>query len=374
MELIRINIARKAVLLDVDGVLLACTEIACDMYNADHPDEEPICIEDVKGYGVTGTRADGLLKYYDLPELYDKQEPYEGAQEFVRELSEKYDVYFLTAVPDHLVEKRGKQLEKFFPWIKRSHVFYGQVKERFIADFSLDDAPGHILAQFESGSVKHPVIMRRPWNESLSGIMSVAGYKDFLTFLEFYTGMYDPMGVRRPCVIALVGPAGSNKGKLCGRLIKRGFERLPSCTTSAEKSDEAQGYRHISVEEFRRMRRDGEFLETTCYAGNYYGIPKDAAQDLLKSGRSAVTVVDICGAVVLKRIYKRHCLMVYVDRNVDAVLDDLIKKHKKDELKSRLRWLGAEQKNRELCEISIVNDDSDAAAKALEEYVEGLDK
>ena len=122
------------------------------------------------------------------------------------------------------------------------------------------------------------------------------------------------------------------------------------------------------------MKRDGEFLETTCYAGNYYGIPKDAAQDLLKSGRSAVTVVDICGAVVLKRIYKRHCLMVYVDRNVDAVLDDLIKKHKKDELKSRLRWLGAEQKNRELCEISIVNDDSDAAAKALEEYVEGLNK
>jgi len=371
MSLITINRPRKAVLLDVDGVLLECTEIACEMYNADHPDEEPMTIEDVRGYGVTGTRSDGLLAYYDKTELYERQKPYEGAVEFVRTLAAKYDIYFLTAVPDHIVAYRGRQLKRFFPFVPKSNVFYGSVKERFIADFSLDDAPGHILAQFESGAVKHPVVMRRPWNENLSGIMSVMNYDDYLMFLDMADSLSDAAKVT-PCVVALVGPAGSNKGKLCGRLIKRGFERVPSYTTSAEKSDEVAGYRHVDIAKFKQLMSEGVFIETTCYAGNYYGIPKSGVEDLLKNGNNAVTVVDVCGAVALKRIYGDRCLSVYVDRDFDAVLDDILAKHMGSELKNRLRWLSAEQKNRSLCEISIVNDDSDLAADELVEYLKHI--
>jgi guanylate kinase len=375
MELITYNRPRKAVVLDVDGVLMPCAELGIKRWNKEHPQEPPMKLEEITGYGVTGTRTDDLLAYYGDENFYHAQKPYPGAQEFVRKLCDRMDVYFLTAVPDHVVQYRSRQLRKFFPEVPPSNVFFGSVKERFVADYSLDDCPDHILAQYESGAVQHPVIMRCPWNAHLSGIMSVNGYEDFITFID----MVERFGARSfarkgPYVVALVGPAGSNKGALCQRLIEKGCVRLPSYTTSAEKADEVEGYTHVSVEEFLMLRDEGAFVETTSYARNYYGILKEGAGTMLKDGRHGVTVVDVCGAVTLKRIYGEQCLMVYVQREHEALLTDLLERHTGAELISRLQWLSAEQKNRKLCDLTVDNTDVDAAADALFSFMEGASK
>ena len=375
MELVTYNRPKKSVVLDVDGVLLPCAELGVSRWNREHPGEPPMCLEEITRYGVTGTRTDDILEYYEEESFYHAQEPYPGAQEFVKKLCERMDVYFLTAIPEQAVAYRGRQLRHFFPEVPASNVFYGSVKERFIADFSLDDCPDHILAQYDSGAVKHPVIMRRPWNEHLSGIMSVNGYEDFLTFIMLVESMsVQDFTSNPPYLVVLVGPAGSNKGALCRALMERGCVRLPSYTTSSEKTDEVEGYTHVTPEKFLRMREEGVFIETTSYAQNYYGISREGARNILADGRHAVTVVDVCGAVVLKRLYGGHCLTVYVKRDLDALLKDLLERHTGTELTSRLRWLSAEQKNKNLCELTVDNRDVNAAADALTEFLKAASR
>lgn len=370
MELVRYNRPKKSVLLDVDGVLLPCAELGVKRWNKEHPNDPKMQLEEITRYGITGTRTDDILEYYRDESFYHAQKPYPGAQEFVRKLCERMEVYFLTAIPDIAMVYRGRQLRKFFPEVPAENVFYGSVKERFIADFSLDDCPEHILAQYDSGAVKHPVIMRRPWNEHLSGIMSVNGYDDFLTFISLVESMsIHSSETKPPYLVVLVGPAGSNKGALCKAMMERGCTRLPSYTTSSEKADEAEGYTHVSQEEFLRMKEDGVFIETTSYARNYYGISKEGAGAILADGRHGVTVVDVCGAVVLKRIFGGNCLTVYVNRDPEALLEDLLERHTGTELTSRLRWLSAEQKNKNLCELTVDNTDVAAAADALTEFL-----
>lgn len=370
MELITYNRPRRAVVLDVDGVLFPCAELGVKRWNKEHPLEQPMYLEEITRYGVTGRRTDDILEYYQEEHFYHAQKPYPGAQEFVRKLCERLDVYFLTAVPGHIVDYRSRQLRRFFPEVPSANVFFGSVKERFIADFSLDDCPEHILAQYDSGAVKYPVIMRRPWNEHLSGIMSVTGYEDFLTFISMVDTMsIQDFSAKPPYLVALVGPAGSNKDALCRALIEKGCVRLPSYTTSAEKTDEVEGYIHVAVDDFLRMRNEGAFIETTSYARNYYGISREGARHILTDGQHAVTVVDVCGAVALKRIYGGHCLTVYVKRDYEALLADLLEKHTGTELTSRLRWLSAEQKNRNLCELTVDNADVAAASEALAAFI-----
>lgn len=369
MELITYNRPRPAVLLDVDGVLLPCAELGVERWNEEHPEEPPMHIEEITGYGRIGTRVDDLLAYYAEEDFYKKQQPYPGAKAFVETLNTLYDVYFLTAVPDNVVKLRATQLRRFFPSVPKDHVFFGSVKERFMADFSLDDCPDHILSQYDSGAVKHPVIMRRPWNESLSGIMSVNHYDDFLTFIRLVQEMQNPSipeAVEKgPKVIALVGPAGSDKGALCSELLACGMDRLPSYTTAEPRADEPAGYTHVSVEEFRRRLNDGEFVESTAYGHHYYGISKNGVEEVLQGKNHAVTVVDICGAVTLKRLFGQRCLMVYVKRSQDALLEDMINKHEGGELRVRLQSLAAERKNRELCDITLRNNHVKEAAEAL---------
>lgn len=370
MELITYNRPRPAVVLDVDGVLLPCAELGVERWNNEHPGEVPMTIEEITGYGVIGKRTDEILPYYGEEDFYKAQKPYEGAQGFVKKLSEFCDVYFLTAVPDNVVKLRSQQLKKFFPQVAKDHIFFGSVKERFVADFSLDDCPDHILAQYDSGAVKHPVIMRRPWNESLSGIMSVSDYDDFLTFIKLFINLgtfIEPKIIPGSKVLALVGPAGSEKGKLLTTLLSLGFNRIPSYTTSEKRADEPAGYTHITTEEFRRMKAEGKFIESTSYCNHYYGIPKENI--LEHNDQNMITVVDICGAVTLKRLYGDRCITVFVNRNEDAVLSDLVDKHTGKDLKDRLRWLNAERKNKELCDICVYNEDPEAAARALIELV-----
>ena len=55
---------------------------------------------------------------------------------------------------------------------------------------------------------------------------------------------------------------------------------LPSLgTTRQPKDGERQGidYNFVSVEEFKRMEKNGELLESGLYENNYYGTPKPPA-------------------------------------------------------------------------------------------------
>ena len=77
--------------LDVDDTLYDCNAYALSIINARHPDEEPVDINEIRGWGNYGRHADERIALYYDPEFVKSQPILPGAKKFVRELSKLAD-------------------------------------------------------------------------------------------------------------------------------------------------------------------------------------------------------------------------------------------------------------------------------------------
>ncbi len=101
-------------------------------------------------------------------------------------------------------------------------------------------------------------------------------------------------------LILIVGPSGSGKGTVIGRLKSKyaGFVYPVSFTTREMRLRERDGevYKFVSREEFERMIAAGELLEyATVHSDNYYGTAKAEIMNGLESGAMVLREVDIQG-------------------------------------------------------------------------------
>ena len=114
--------------LDVDDTLYECNSYAVSIINKRHPDEVPLTVEEIKSWGGTGRHVDERIKLYSDPEFVRTQPVTEGAQEFVKKLSEIADVFFVTAVPACCMSARAERLIKDFPEIPAENIILGTRK------------------------------------------------------------------------------------------------------------------------------------------------------------------------------------------------------------------------------------------------------
>lgn len=105
-------------------------------------------------------------------------------------------------------------------------------------------------------------------------------------------------------LLIISGPSGVGK-----TTITRGVERsVPdsvfsvSATTRAKTDADVEGvdYHFVSDDEFERMRRAGEFLETAGVYGKKYGTPRAWVVEQLKRGRLVILEIDVQGALQVK--------------------------------------------------------------------------
>ena len=108
-----------------------------------------------------------------------------------------------------------------------------------------------------------------------------------------------------PMVIS--APSGGGKTVVRSGLLKlnKKFAFSVTCTTRARRPGEVDGkdYYFVTVEQFKRLRREGKLLEWAQVHGNYYGTPVKSAVDVLKKGRIPVMTIDVKGARSVKRIF-----------------------------------------------------------------------
>lgn len=108
-----------------------------------------------------------------------------------------------------------------------------------------------------------------------------------------------------PMVIA--SPSGGGKTVVRSGLLKlnKKFAFSVTCTTRPKRPGEVNGkdYYFVTVEQFKRLRRDGKLLEWARVHGNYYGTPVKSAVDVLEKGRIPVMTIDVKGARSVKRIF-----------------------------------------------------------------------
>ncbi len=340
--------------LDVDDILFSCNEYAVALANEEYGFAPPMTVEEIRSWGKTGKRTDLLLKYYRREDFVRNQPLLPGAAEFVKALSERAEVFFITALPPELMGIRAARLMEAFPMVPGENIIMGFRKELMNMDMLLDDGGHNISA---SGSA-YPVLMRKPWNRHMTGCISVNTYEEFLTFLDI---LMDPAPYQWEAaagsrIIALIGPSGSGKTELMEELIRRGGAvRAKSYTTRKRKGGEADGaYHFVTPEEFGQMERAGRFFETTRYAGNSYGSMAEDVREILDRGEDAVMAVDICGGIALKRTFGKRALLAFTERPkeelVAAVLD---RECPKEEKVRRILSLDTELRNEEFCDLTV---------------------
>ena len=354
--------------LDIDDLLMECTSYAIKLANEKYKFDPPMTIYEKDRWGKTGERIDSIYPYFNDPEFYRTQPVYEGAKEFVRQLSQMTEVFVCTAVPPRFMGIRAQRILEEFPEIAPDHIYMGARKDNIHTDILFDDAMHNIL----HSNAKYPVLMRRPWNYEATGMLAVNHYDEFLKIVEIIAESYSAkptkVSAEESEIVVLVGPSSTGKSKLAARFLEQNsdFEKLPSYTTRDDTAlVENKWYNYVSVDQFRQMCDSGEIFQSTMYAGHGYGSKKADIERILAGGKRVLTTMDICGAMSLKTQYK-NVTTVYVKRDKRALMANIIRKNSSVEDKvNRLAALEYVEKNAALCDYVVSFEEYDDALRQL---------
>lgn len=362
---------RLRVGLDVDDTLYACNDYALSIINARYPDEPPISLEDITRWGNHGKRADERIALYGDPEFVRSQPILPGAQEFVRELCKIADVFFVTAIAGQCMTPRVERLLKDFPEVPAQNIIIGSRKDVMVLDILLDDGAHNI----SSSRAAYPVLLRRPWNQHLSGLLAVNSYDDFLHFCNMTVNSFiqQEPNLSQGGIICLVGPSGSKKNEIANILASDPKYAKPITYTTRERrvGESEDQYRFVTREQFLAERDKGAFIETTVYSKRYFGMSGKSVEDIVNSGKIAVIPIDICGAITLKNVYQNKCMLVFTRRDKSAVVLDIVSRNADAKDKTRrIMSLEYEYRNAEICDVEVdIGDDAVDGARQIEAMI-----
>lgn len=347
---------RPTIGLDWDDVTAPFNSIAVKMANEKYSIEPPLTLEEVTSWNNTG-RASIIKEFYGDIELYNHQKPTTETIEWIRKLMTFADVYFISAVSPEFMTIRAMQIQEAFPEIGVDRIILGTAKNKVHFDIVLDDAIHNVL----ESSATYPVLMRKPWNHSMTGILSVNNMAEFVSLVSqiLFSLSNINQGIKEPCVLALVGPSGSGKNKVVEDLVlNKSCERPNSYCTK----DDSKHHISISEENFKKAN----FFEHTMYGGYHYGTYAEDIECILNKGKFAVLPLDMCGAIAMKMRFPTT--IIYITKCKESLVMDIISDEtlSNEEKKLRILSLDTEKKNKPICDITIDNSDNKASKKLTE--------
>lgn len=352
---------------DCDDVLFVCNQFALDKFNEKNGTH--YCIEDIKGWCQEDATFEFRKQCYKDPDFVYAQPLFPGAKEFMKKICKIADVYITTAVPPECMTARAMRINEEFPWIKDDHIILGASKDLYNLDIILDDGSHNI----KSSIAKYPVLMRRPWNADLSGVLAVNGYDDFLHLVHLIYESYSTPVLKDGGVICLVGPSGSGKTAIMTELTKDPAYIKPLTTTTRKKRDgePSDAYRFVSEDLFIEEMNKGMFMETTVYSGFHYGTSATEINRIIDNNKFAVIPIDICGAIAIKNKYRKKAVLLFVNRKKENVIFEIVSRNVSPEEKTkRILSLDKEYSNRVFCDEVVENDKNlEEVCKQIKELV-----
>lgn len=361
---------RMTTALDVDDVLLECVPYAIKLANEKYKFDPPLTIYEVDRWGKLGTRADVIFEFF-TEEFFRSQPVIEGAKEFVRRLSQMTEVFICTSVYPQFMSIRAETIMREFPEIPPENIYMASRKDKLNVDILLDDGMHNVI----KSNAAYPILMRRPWNQSATGMLAVNNYDEFLKLVEVISTSYSTMkdDYKNPQIVALVGPSGSGKTDIARKLLEKEprFEKLLSYTTiDPTAKTENDWYNYVDKSEFFNMMENKELFESTMYAGHGFGSKKKDVDAILNRGNIVLAIMDICGAMSLKTNFK-DVVTVYVKRDKRDLLTSILDKNSTNEDKvNRIISIDDERRNEEICDYVVENHgDYDAIAEKIIELL-----
>lgn len=344
---------RPKIGLDWDDVTAPFNDVAIEMANEKYHFDPPLTLGDITSWANTG-RASVIKEFYGMEELYERQRVPEENKKMIRKLMEIADVYFITAAYPQFMGIRANQILEHFPDFPPENIILGNAKNLVQFDIILDDAIHNVL----ESPAAYPVLMRKPWNWKMTGLLSVNNMTEFVSLVEqiMLASHTKVTEIHAPAVLALVGPSGSGKTHLSNSLCvdPRFVNPKTYCTKRSHN------HRYLTEEQFAKQK----FIEKTQYAGVKYGTKKEDIQEILDQNKFAVMPLDMCGAIAMKQYFPTA--IIFLDRDKEILIHDILKEDYSIEEKTlRILSVDAEKRNREICDFVINNDKEDALEQVI---------
>ena len=181
-------------------------------------------------------------------------------------------------------------------------------------------------------------------------------------------------------IFVISGPSGSGKTTLLSKLIQdKEISKLliksRSLTTRPKRSQEKQGedYFFVTRLEFKRLLKTKKILEWTKYLGYYYGTPKQFVDAQLKKGKNLGFCLDLKGVAILKKIYPKNTVTIFVLppnlKTLKTRIQERCKCTAKEEIAQRLRLARREIKACSHFDYCILNKNLQVALSKLKEII-----
>lgn len=177
-------------------------------------------------------------------------------------------------------------------------------------------------------------------------------------------------------LIVVSGPSGAGKDTICHKLIKENSNiwMSVSMTTRKPRPLEKEGvdYFFVSSEVFLNKIKDNTFLEYASYNDNYYGTPKDKVEEKLNEGKDVILVIDINGAINIKKIIPSALFIFIMPPDMETLKNRLIgrKTESKDKVVQRFITAYNEVNNYKKYNYVVVNDKVEDAVNKVKSIIQ----
>ncbi len=177
-------------------------------------------------------------------------------------------------------------------------------------------------------------------------------------------------------LIVVSGPSGAGKDTICNKVIEDSDNiwLSVSMTSRNPRGNEKEGknYFFVAKEEFEQKIKDGKLLEYTNYNGNYYGTPKDKLEDYLNRGIDVILVLDINGAINIKKLVPSALFIFIMPPDMETLKKRLIarKTESKEKVIARFTEAYNEINSYNKYNYVVVNDKIESAVSKVKAIIQ----